>query len=106
MWQQTASEIEAHNTNRQAQEGLPRFTMALNQFSDMTSAERQAYLGVVPDEAENGDGTGRAIDVNITLTSGIDYIDTGAGIDWRSTPGNIFFSLHLKRILIINDLRQ
>ena len=43
------------------QEDQPRFKMALNQFSDMTLAEKQAYLGADPDEAESGDDAGRAI---------------------------------------------
>ena len=35
--------------------------MAHNHFSEKTLAEKQAYLGADPDEAESGDDAGRAI---------------------------------------------
>ena len=61
LWLLTEREIEAHNNNRKVQQGEPLSRMAHNHFSEKTLAEKQAYLGADPDEAESGDDAGRAI---------------------------------------------
>ena len=62
LWLKTEREIQAHNNNRKIQQGEARWTMAHNKFSDMTLAEKQAFLGADPKEAA---ASGRALDVNV-----------------------------------------
>jgi C1A family cysteine protease len=51
IWNKTKSEIEAHN--EKAAKGEYSYTMALNQFSDLTEQERKFYLGYKPKEDGN-----------------------------------------------------
>jgi hypothetical protein len=100
--------------------------MVHNAFSDMTSAERQAYLGGIPDEA-NGKGRGnvalnikqavtttRRITTSKRLTTSRRLTTTARPttsrrptttvvnqntVDWRNTPGNLTNIIELKKFL-------
>ncbi len=56
IWLNTDAAIQKHNSRQSA--GLETFKMVHNEFSDMTTAEQQAYLGATRPYETHGHGRG------------------------------------------------